>query len=271
MAWFLGCVCDGRHGAFVMKKLLWAGVTTIRFSAAVLIGHLSEKERNLIWVRRGSEGNGLITEVTGFAFGCALYSRSMVRFVAIITTAVMALACVAALVAPLLVDAHHWLPKKREMFGKRDQWRAALIGALICGFVGPEIALLLLTFWSICRSSSIHEATSMLTLPLLWIFAIIPFGPAAFVLGGIGGVLLHSLVRKSPSTRIAILKAGALGLILGATVVVGPLLLGWGPARNVIGSLPLAASTGALCALVVLWLFHRAHLVQSHENPSSLQ
>jgi hypothetical protein len=146
------------------------------------------------------------------------------------------------------------------MSGMRDRWRAALIGAVTCGVGGPEIALLLMTFWSVCRSSSLREATSMLTLPLLWLFAFWAVGPAAFILGAIGGVLLRSLAQRFPSTRVAILKTGALGLVLGALLPVS-FLIGSKSARNIIESLPLAASTGLLCALAVLWLFHRAHLL----------
>jgi hypothetical protein len=146
------------------------------------------------------------------------------------------------------------------MSGKRDRWKAALIGAVTCGVGGPEIALLLMTFWSVCRSSSLREATSMLTLPLLWLFAFWAVGPTAFVLGAIGGLLLRSLAQKFPSTRIAILKTGALGVVLGALVPVS-FLFGSESARNIIESLPLAASTGLLCALAVLWLFHREHLL----------
>jgi hypothetical protein len=43
-----------------MKKWSMSG-TTVRFSAAMLIGHLSEKERNLIWLLRGSEGKRLFS------------------------------------------------------------------------------------------------------------------------------------------------------------------------------------------------------------------
>ena len=157
------------------------------------------------------------------------------------------------------------------MVSIRDRWAAGFIGAMTCGIIGPEIGLLLMSLWGVCRSSSIEEAISMLAMPLLWPFAVITFGPSAGVLGGIGGVFLHSLVHKSPSTRTASLEAGGLGLMLGATVVAGPLLFGWGSARDALGLLPLAASTGALCGLVVLWLFHRAHLLQPHENSPSLQ
>ena len=146
------------------------------------------------------------------------------------------------------------------MSGKRDRWKAALIGAVTCSVGGPEIALLLMTFWSVCRSSSLQEATSMLTLPLLWWFAFWAVGPIAFILGAIGGLLLRSLAQKFHSTRIAILKTGALGLVLGARVPVS-FRFGSESARNIIQSLPLAASTGLLCALAVLWLFHRAHLL----------
>jgi hypothetical protein len=156
------------------------------------------------------------------------------------------------------------------MISTRDRWTAGLIGALTCGMVGPEIGLLLMSLWGVCRSSSVEEAISMLAMPLLWPFAVIPFGASAGLLGGIGGVLLHSLADKSPSTRVANLEAGSLGLVLGAAVLVGPLLSGWGTARDAVGLLPLATSTGALCGLLVLWLFRRVHLLQQHENSPSL-
>jgi|ERR1022692_569184 hypothetical protein len=150
------------------------------------------------------------------------------------------------------------------MFGKRDHWKAAMIGALTCALGGPEIALLLMALWGACRASSIHDATEMLGLPLLWIFAFIPVGPPALVLGGIGGVVLQSLAQKSQSLKAIIAEAVALGLVLGCIAPLSALLWGWGPIPNVVSSLPLAAATGIICALTVLWLLHRAHLLHLH-------
>ena len=107
----------------------------------------------------------------------------------------------------------------------------------------------------------------LLSLPMLWVFAVIPVGPAAFALGAVGGLSLQARAGKSPSMKSVVIQAILLGLILGGVVPLFCLAFGWAPTEDVISALPLAAATGVLCALVVLWLLNRARLLQLHGDP----
>lgn len=148
---------------------------------------------------------------------------------------------------------------------KRDKWKAALTGAVISGLVGPGIPLLVMACAAAYRSSIREAASIIVSVPVGWIFAVIPVGPVAFVLGGVGGVLLQSVAAKFRSMKIVIIQAAVLGLVLGSVVPFFSAALGWGPTynfkENVISALPVAAPTGVFCALVVLWLLRRRRLL----------
>lgn len=108
-----------------------------------------------------------------------------------------------------------------------EKWKAALTGAAVCALLGPGIALLLLEFQT-HRLSSFREATVITVLVLKdWIFAFVAVGPAAFVLGGVGGVLLQILARKYRPMKVAIVPAAMLGLVLRASPFVSASLPGW--------------------------------------------
>jgi hypothetical protein len=145
---------------------------------------------------------------------------------------------------------------------KRDQWKAALVGAVTCGVGGPEIGLLLTTFWAVCRRSSNHDANSLLVLPLLWPYAFIPFGPPAFLLGANGGMFLQHLAQRTQSLKLVIAEAIAGGSILGSIVPLSCVVYGWGPTKDAMELSLLAAPTGACCSLVVLCLLQRWHLLR---------
>ena len=148
-----------------------------------------------------------------------------------------------------------------EMRVKREQWKAALVGAVTCGVGGPEIGLLLLTFRAVCVRPSIHDAISLLWLPLYWPFALIPFGPPASLLGAIGGMFLQHLAQRTQSLKVVIAEAVVLGAILGSIVPLST-VYGWGHEKDVMELSPLGAATGACCSLLVLYLLQRRHLLR---------
>jgi hypothetical protein len=152
-----------------------------------------------------------------------------------------------------------------------EKWKAALTGAAISGLFGPGAALLLLEF-QMHRPSSFRQAAVMTVLVLKgdWIFAVIAVGPAAFVLGGVCGVLLQGLVRRVHSMKVALAQAAVLGLVLGSVVPVvtffiasffGPRDSSYSLKQDIFSALPVAALTGIICALLLLWLFHATQLL----------
>lgn len=154
-----------------------------------------------------------------------------------------------------------------------EKWKAALTGATVCGFLGPGMALLLLEF-QITRITrlSFREILAILFVVLRgWIFASVAVGPAAFVFGGVGGLLLQRLARNCRSMKRAIVPAAMLGLVLGSAVpVVTFVAVFWGTAtkdpsynlrKDIVDALPVAALTGVICSLLLLCLFHATRLL----------
>jgi len=144
------------------------------------------------------------------------------------------------------------------------KWRAALAGAAIFGLLGPGTALLLLEI-QIRPPSSFREAAGILVVAVKgWIFAFLAVGPAALVFGSVAGVLLQSLARNYRPIKVAILPAAMLGLVLGSAVPAANTLVAWfwlrkdsrySFTRDILSQLPVAALTGVICALLLLWLF----------------
>jgi hypothetical protein len=144
-----------------------------------------------------------------------------------------------------------------------EKWKAALAGAALCGLLGPSLALMLSAI-ELTRPFSFREAARIVVIAATgWIFAFLAVGPAALVLGSVGGVLLQSLARKYRSI-VVMLPAVMLGMVLGSAVPAVTIFVAWfwtrkdsryHAAREVLECLPLAALTGMICALLLLWLF----------------
>jgi len=151
------------------------------------------------------------------------------------------------------------------MFNRR--WKAALAGAVVCGLLGPGMALLLL-FAQQHRPSSFRGIFGLVaTVVGSWIFAFVFAGPAAIVLGCVCGVMVQSLSRKYRPTKVAIVPVAAIGLVLGSlvpaiTIFVGAIWIrqdgGHSATREALYDLPVSAVTGAICASLLLWLFRAA-------------
>ncbi len=154
----------------------------------------------------------------------------------------------------------------------RDKWKCALIGAGICGIVGPAISVILLNVFFI-RPPSIRVASRMIFEE--WAVASLGFGPPALLLGGIGAVILQNLIRQGRSIKVALLQTAALGLILGSAVPVMTNAVFAVPApqeynlkNDVLFELPLAAITGVVCELLVLWMLRLTNLLRQPNPPA---
>lgn len=144
------------------------------------------------------------------------------------------------------------------------KWRAALAGAAICALLGPGMALLLL-YIQLLRPSSFRGAAGIAVIVVrLWFFAFLAVGPAALVFGSMAGVLVQSLERRYRAIKVAILPAAMIGLLLGSVVPAVTIFVAWfwlredsrySFSKEVVGYLPVAALTGVICALLLLWLF----------------
>jgi hypothetical protein len=142
-----------------------------------------------------------------------------------------------------------------------QKWKSALIGAGVCGLLGPGIGLLLLDLQIIDIHSFRNVSGLIVAAVKGWIFAFAAVGPAALILGGACGALLQILSRDR-STKLATPVAGALGLVLGGAVPVVTISVEsfWFTGKysfknEVLSELPVACLTGVICALLLLWTF----------------
>ncbi len=153
-----------------------------------------------------------------------------------------------------------------------EKSKAAIAGAALCGLIGPGTALLLLEVEAF-RPSSLRETAAIIMVVLKgWFFAFATVGPAAFVLGAIGGLLPRRLVRKHHSMKVVLVPTAVLGLALGIAAPLVVMIIGgiFGPRdgsyssqKEAVGVLPVAALTGVICAFLLLWLFHSTRLLYS--------
>ena len=147
--------------------------------------------------------------------------------------------------------------------------KSALIGAGICGILGPAIALALFNIEM--GAFSIRQCITLVYLVLKeWIFAAAAIGPEAFVLGAAAGCLLQSVADRCRSMKATLVAAAMIGVALGSAVPTAALLIAYkssGPREGyslkgeMRSSLPVAATTGVICAFLVLWVLHRMHLL----------
>ena len=159
---------------------------------------------------------------------------------------------------------------------KPSRVKAALTGAFLCALLGPTLGAV-----AIMGSEVAHEqhplTAAVLSFRLLaWVLpvAFMLVGPGAFVLGGLGALIIQFMSTRVRSARILVLQTTALGLVLGGAVpVVVDLVytLLWGDRNKNFetGLLPLGAVAGLICAAVVYWLLHRMRLLYFQQSPVS--
>jgi len=153
---------------------------------------------------------------------------------------------------------------------------AAATGAVICSLLGPTLGTLAMLTFGAVNEHTVHDAVSWLeTLPFDLIVAVMLMGPVAFVLGGIGALLIQFMSTRVRSAQALFLQTAILGLVFGGAVpvvvdLVYAALQGNRNKNFETGLLPLGALTGLVCAAVVYWLLRRMRLLcfqQAHDVP----
>jgi hypothetical protein len=145
--------------------------------------------------------------------------------------------------------------------------KAALTGAIVCGLLGPTLGALAILGSEVAHEHSARAAVlSFGVLPWVWPVAVMLVGPAAFVFGGVGALVIQFMSGKVLSRRALVLQTVALGLVLGGAVpvvvdVVDTALWGGWNKNFATGLLPLGAVTGVVCAAAIYWLLHRMGLL----------
>jgi uncharacterized membrane protein len=143
--------------------------------------------------------------------------------------------------------------------------KAALVGAFVCGLLGPSAALVAF-FISDLANITVSDFDM---LPLMFVCAVVLVGPGAFVLGGAGAFVIQFMSARVHSTKVLFLQVAALGLLFGATV---PSTALGGDKKFATELVPLGAGSGLGCAAVVFWLLHRMRLlcVQQPHSPEAV-
>jgi len=151
-----------------------------------------------------------------------------------------------------------------------------VIGAFVCGLLGPTLGAL-----AILGSEVAHEqhpvTAAVLSLRLLpWVLpvAVGLIGPGAFVLGGLGALVIQSMSARVRSAKALVLQTAILGIVLGGAVpvVVDLVYAAFSGNRNKnfeTSLLPLGAVTGLVCAALVYWLLRRMRLLCFQQSDDS--
>jgi uncharacterized membrane protein len=157
-----------------------------------------------------------------------------------------------------------------------NRLRAAVIGAFVCSLLGPTLGALAMQ-----GSEVVHEqhpvAAAVLSFRLLpWVLpaAVMLVGPGAFVLGGLGALVIQLMSARVRSAKALVFQTAILGIVLGGAVpVVSSLVFAalWGDRNKNFetGLLPLGAVTGLVCAAVVYGLLRRMRLLCFQQSDDS--
>ncbi len=146
---------------------------------------------------------------------------------------------------------------------KAEWWKAAHVGGAVSGLVGPGLPGAVI-FLAAGEVSLRQVGIALAGILEFWLYGVVLFGPPAFILGCVGGILLKVLTARCSKIAVAITAAAALGLSLG-----GALPFAWELLRGIfIGKIkysmdgvPLCGTTGLACALPVFWLLWRGKLL----------
>ena len=152
-------------------------------------------------------------------------------------------------------------------------WLHALfLGAIICGLIGPGLPLIVFIPFSAIRQASARDAlTTLAALPIAWIFAIIPMGPAGCVFGALGASWIRFRSGSLHTSYRLLLESALLGSVLGGIVPISALVLGWGPRENVLSVIPAGAASGLVCAFLVVIALRKRGLLFKVSAASSTQ
>ena len=150
--------------------------------------------------------------------------------------------------------------------------RALFLGAIICGLIGPAVALIVIVPIAAIRQASAGDAlTTLAALPIAWIFAVIPMGPAGCLFGALGASWIRFRSRSLHVSRRLLLESALLGTALGGLVPISGLVLGWGPRENVLSVVPAGAASGLVCAFLVVYALRKQGLLFEASPTSSNQ
>src|SRR5216684_5111854 len=150
--------------------------------------------------------------------------------------------------------------------------RALFLGAIICGLIGPALPLIVIVPFNAIRQASAGDAlTTLATLPIAWIFAVIPMGPAGCVFGALGASWIRFRSSSLHASRRLLLESALLGTVLGGVVPITALLWGWGPRENVLSVVPTGAASGLVCAFLVVYALRKRGLLFAVPPTSSVQ
>jgi hypothetical protein len=159
----------------------------------------------------------------------------------------------------------------------RVKVKAALTGAFLCALLGPMLGAV-----AIITSEMVHDheysgravVSALSVLPWVLPVAVGLVGPGAFVLGGLGALVIQFMSTRVRSAKALVLQTAVLGLMLGGAVPVFVDLVyaAFGGGRNKnfeTGLLPLGAATGFVCAAAVYWLLRRMRLLSFQQSDDS--
>ena len=150
--------------------------------------------------------------------------------------------------------------------------RALFLGAIICGLIGPGLPLVVFIPFTAIRQASVRDAlTTLAALPVAWIFAIIPMGPAGCVFGALGASWIRFRSSSLHASKRLLLESALLGAVLGGLVPISALAWGWGPRENVLSVVPAGAASGLVCAFLVLLALRKRGLLFEVRPTSSIQ
>ena len=150
--------------------------------------------------------------------------------------------------------------------------RALFLGAIVCGLIGPVLPLIVFIPFTAIRQTPARDALSTLAaLPIAWIFAIIPMGPAGCVFGALGASWIRFRSRSLHASRRLVLESALLGTVLGGLVPISGLVWGWGPLEDALPLVPEGAASGLVCAFLVVLALRKRGLLFEVSATSSVQ
>jgi hypothetical protein len=146
-----------------------------------------------------------------------------------------------------------------------------LIGAVICGFMGPAIGSALYAIAGALGQQSVKEAIGVLCLGFLvaYGYALIGVGPGALVFGATGAIVIRLRSRAVHNWRRLTSECIFVGAALGALVGLSSgLWIGIGSfselfAHSTLNAtfIPLGTVCGIACSIVVVRMLRRQRLL----------
>jgi hypothetical protein len=150
--------------------------------------------------------------------------------------------------------------------------RVLFLGAIICGLIGPGLPLIVFIPFTAIREASARDALATLAaLPVAWVFAITPMGPAGCLFGALGASWIRFRSSSLRASKRLLLESALLGTVLGGVVPISALVWGWGPRENVLSVVPAGAASGLVCAFLVVLALRKRGLLFEVRPTSSIQ